>query len=221
LLSSVPIITKISPQKKSGRFNLFIDGKFAFGITEFTLLANNLKENKSLTQEEVDKLLTKEKQSYYMDRASGFLAVRPRSEKEIIDYLVKKIAQNEGVKFSEATHSPLVGKILKKLKKYDYINDVDFATWFSKSRLANNPKSIKLIKMELKRKGVVPEVLENLNFKKNQDSKSAIKVVEKKVQRWQKLSSLDYKKKFYAYLLSRGFDYDTVKEAFAFFEEKS
>jgi regulatory protein len=217
----VPIISKISPQKKSGRFNLFIDGKFAFGITEFTLLENNLKENKRLSLSEIDKLLTKEKQSLYMDRASRFLSVRPRSEKEIMDYLIKKIAQNEEVKFSEASQSPLVGKILKKLKKYDYINDSDFAKWFLKSRLANNPKSIKLIKLELKQKGISASVLESLNFKSNQDDKSAIKVVEKKVARWQKLPAMEYKKKFYAYLLSRGFDYDTVKDAFAFFAEKS
>lgn len=217
----MPIITKISPQKKSGRFNLFVDGKFAFGITEFTLLANNLKENKQLSQSDLDKLLTKEKQSYYLDRASSFLAVRPRSEKEVIDYLIKKIVKSEGVKYAEASQSPLVGRILKSLKKYDYINDSDFANWFLKSRLANNPKSIKLIKMELKQKGIKAEILKSLNFKSSQDNKSAIKVVEKKVPRWQKLPALEYKKKFYAYLLARGFDYDTVKEAFAFFGEKS
>ena len=221
MLPNVPIITKISPQKKSGRFNLFIDGKFAFGITEFTLLENNLKENKNLSQAEVDKLLTKEKQSLYMDRASHFLSIRPRSEKEVVDYLIKKIAQDEGVKFSEASQSPLVGRVLKTLKKYDYINDSDFANWFLKSRLSSNPKSIKLIKLELKQKGITAEVLDTLNFKSNQDNKSAIKVVEKKVARWQKLPHMEYKKKFYAYLLSRGFDYDTVKEAFAFFAEKS
>lgn len=219
-LPSVPIITRISPQKKSGRYNIFIDGKFAFGINEFTLVANNLKENKSLSQAEVDKLQTKEKQSLYLDRASRFLSVRPRSEKEVVDYLISKIAKDEEVKFSEAAQSPLVGKVLKTLKKYSYINDTDFAVWFLKSRLRTNPKSIKLIKYELKLKGINPEVLEALKPKEDQDYKSALKLVEKKIVTWQKLPIPEYKKKFYAYLLSRGFDFDTTKEAFAFFQEK-
>lgn len=216
----MPTISRISPQKRSGRYNLYIDGKFAFGINEFTLVSNNLKENKNLSEAEMDKLLTREKQSLYLDRASRFLSVRPRSEKEVVDYLVKKIAKDEGVKFAEASGSPLVGKVLKTLKKYNYINDPDFAKWFLKSRLRSNPKSVKLIKYELKRKGIVSEVLETLKPAQDQDYKSALKLVEKKIVRWQKLSKLEYKKKLYAFLLSRGFDYDTVKEAFAFFAKK-
>lgn len=216
----MPQITKITPQKNQQRFNVYIDGQFAFGVSKFTLLQKGLKEQKQVSQKVIDEVIKKEKTSKFMDLANNFLSVRPRSEKELKDYLTRKISQIEQVKFHEAAGSPIIERVVKTLKRYGYIDDKSFAKWFVKSRLNSNKKSVRLIKLELKRKGVPSQLIESLKFPASQDKKSAVSLVQKKVERWQKLKPLEYKKKFYAYLLSRGFEYDTINDAFAFYKEK-
>lgn len=216
----MPQVTQLSPQKKLKRFNLYLEGRYVFSVSEFTILKNNLKVGKNLTQEQVDLISSKEKSSGYLDLALRYLSVRPRSEKEIQVYLQKKIAEKEGIKFSELKDSPIIEKIVNKLRRYDYINDKNFAEWFAKSRLNSRHYSIKLIKYELQAKGIAKNILENLKFPKAGEKKNAIEAVEKKVKRWQSLSPIEFKKKFFQFLAYRGFDFETIGEAFAFYLKK-
>ncbi len=217
----MPQITAISPQKKkSGRFNLFLDGKFALGIEGETLLAVGLKIGKVLSEEEISKIIKKEQGTKLLDLATNFLSFRPRSEKEVRDYLVKKISVRENIKFSQARQSPLMEQVVAKLKKYKYLNDLDFAKWFMASRTSSRPKGLALIKLELKRKGIVQEIIDKISASSPNEQNLARRAVEKKVKRWQNLPVMEFKKKFYQYLASRGFDFDTIRETFAFFTKK-
>lgn len=216
----MPTVTRISPQKDKTRFNIFIDEQFAYGISVVNLVKYGFKIGSPVSPEVTKRILKEEVLAKYLDLSNRFLSVRPRSQKELEDYLSRKISLKEKVKFSEARQSPVVASVVKTLKKYGYINDKDFAHWYFNSRLKSNPKSIMLIKLELKRKGIGSDILESLKAQKNQDEKSAIKLIEKKQQRWQKLKPLEYKKKFYTYLYSRGFSYETINSAFAFFKQK-
>jgi len=215
----VPKITAISPQKKkSDRFNVFLDEKFAFGIEGETLLGHNLKVGKILSEEEISKIIKKEQGTKLLDLATNFLSYRPRSEKEVRDYLIKKISTRENIKFSEARESPLIDQVISKLKKYKYLDDLEFAKWHVAARTGLRPKGRTIIKLELKKKGISQEIIDQIPAV---DETILAKIaIEKKIPRWQNLPSLEYKKKFYQYLASRGFDYDTIKETFAFFSKK-
>ncbi len=215
----MPKITAISPQKKkSDRFNVFLDEKFAFGIEGETLLGHNLKVGKILSEEEISKIIKKEQGTKLLDLATNFLSYRPRSEKEVRDYLIKKISTRENIKFSEARESPLIDQVISKLKKYKYLDDLEFAKWHVAARTGLRPKGRTIIKLELKKKGISQEIIDQIPAV---DETILAKIaIEKKIPRWQNLPSLEYKKKFYQYLASRGFDYDTIKETFAFFSKK-
>ncbi len=217
----MPQVTEITPQKKQKRFNVFVDGKFAFGIGEYGLLANRIKVGQTLTEEQIKKIVSQDKFLKLFDLVSKFLAVRPRTEKEIRDYLSKKIAQKEAINFSQASQSPALESIILKLKKYNYINDVEFAKWFISSRLKTRPKSISFIKMELSKKGIKREHYEDLFQNSQDETQIAKKAIEKKIKRWENLPPVDFKKKFFNYLLTRGFSYETIAQTFAFFTKKS
>lgn len=217
----MPEITSIEPQKKkAGRFNIFLDGKFAFGVGEEAIIAGSLKEGKILSQDEIDRVLKKEEVVKLQDIAIRFLNFRPRSEKEIRDHLTRKIAQKESIKFSQAQDSPLIEPIISKLKKYKLINDLEFTKWFVESRIRSHPRSIRLIALELKRKGIDSALVESTLKKADNEKDLAIKAVSKKVKRWQKLPENEFKKKLYQFLLGRGFGFETIKETFAFLKEK-
>ena len=86
----MPQITKITKQKKRERFNVFLDDQFAFSLNNYTLLKNNLKVGKDIPQDQITNILAKEQRAQLTDLASRFLALRPRSEKEVKDYIAKK-----------------------------------------------------------------------------------------------------------------------------------
>lgn len=217
----MPQITSIKPQqKKKNRFNIFLEGKFAFATSDILILENNLSSGKKISQETIDKIILKDEISKLMDIATRFLSYRPRSEDEIKNYLTKKVAVRQNIKFAQAKESIEIEKVIKKLKKYKYINDNDFVKWYVSSRTRSSPRGKIALKYELRQKGIENELIEKSLDSLKDEKKIAIRSVSKKIKRWQKLSDLELKKKIYQYLGMRGFSFETIKETFAFFSKR-
>ena len=217
----MPQISAIEPQKRNkDRFNVFLDGHFAFGISASLLFENQLKVGKVLEEEEIVKILQKEELSKLTDQVLHFLSYRPRSEKEITDYLIKKIAAKENIKYHQAKNSPLVAQIIEKLKRYKYINDLEFAKWFISSRIKSKPKGVRLLKLELFKKGIDKNIAEIVLPKNLNQKELAKKAIEKKIKKWQKLPPLELKKKVYSYLAGRGFNWEIIQEIVAILIKK-
>src|SRR3989344_6604171 len=85
----------------------------------------------------------------FYNKALKFLSYRPRSEKEIRDKLKKKKASEE-----------TINKIILRLKENNFINDEEFVRWWIEQRTNFKPRSLRLIKMELKQKGVSNDLIE-------------------------------------------------------------
>lgn len=129
-----------------------------------------------------------------------FLSYRPRSEKEVRDKLVSK-----------KTPEDIIEKVIIKLKENKFLNDKDFTEWFVRSRLSSRPKSARVIKMELKQKGIDKDLIETQNF--GQDLESAKKLVLKKIEKYKSFEKKEIYNKLGAYLARRGYDWDTIKNA--------
>ncbi len=226
----MPLITAITEQKsnkrrassrKDRRYNIFLDEKYAFSISEENLLKYKFELGRALTEDEVEKTKKGEAQRRLTDQVMNFLSYRPRSEKEVRDYLIKAISKNEKVKWSEAKESPLTDLIIVKLKKYELINDKEFAKWWIDSRTRSKQKSRAVIMMELVRKGISKEKVELLLPKnKTSDLNLAIKIIDKKRKTLDKLSTQDSKKKIYSLLGARGFDFEIASDVFAIYTKK-
>lgn len=214
-------ITSIEPQKKkSNRFNIYLDDKFAFAIDETNLAESRLKVGQTLTNLQIEKFIGKNQLGKLLDSALRFLSYRPRSVKEVTDYLVKKIATGENIKFHQAEESPLIKKVIVKLKKYNYLNDQEFAKWLVSSRIRSSTRGPLYLKLELKTKGVDPDIVESILEGSVDELKLAKSALAKIAKKWHNLSPIDLKKKVYQYLASRGFSYETIKDAFANLTEK-
>ena len=217
----MPLISKIEQQKrKKDRYNIFLNDIYSFSVSEQTLLENSLKVGQNLTEEEISQISKKEELSRLMDLSLRFVGVRPRSEKEVKDYLAKKISTLNDIKFKEALRSPQIEITIKKLKKYKYLNDSEFSKWLIQSRRRSSPKGTRIIKMELKQKGIKPEIIQKV-LKKAINEKTLAKIaLSKKLIKWSNLKEFELKKKVYTFLLSRGFDYETIEELFATLPKK-
>lgn len=217
----MPQITAVTPQKKkTSRHNIFLDGHFAFGIEAESLIKHKLKVGQNLNQEEIKEIIKEDKLGNLVNKSLNFLSFRPRSQGEVEDYLAKKIAAAEEIKFLEAKASSLISEVIAKLKKYKYINDYDFAKWWFESRLKSNPKGPRLIEMELRKKNINKQIIKKvLNNFSNQKS-VALKSLQKKLPRLQKLPAVEFKKKVYMHLASRGFESEIIQETIAFLTKK-
>lgn len=135
-----------------------------------------------------------------LDKAYHFLSFRPRAEKEIRDFLKTKGATE---KISE--------KIINKLKKLDYLNDLEFTSWWVKQRSTFRPKGKLALKVELKQKGIADRIIENA-LAQIDELKLAEKAVQKKLKIYSKLSPQNFRQKIVTFLGYRGFSWSTIKK---------
>jgi regulatory protein len=150
-----------------------------------------------------------------LNRALRFLSFRPRSEKEIIDYLKKKSSfakASEGQARNEL--ESIINAVIKKLKEHKFLNDKEFVKWWIEQRTKIKPRSSRFIKFELKQKGINYELIdEGLSQSDETDFEKAKKLAEKRMPRY---SKIEEKRKIYEklfrFLSSKGFDYDTIKQ---------
>ena len=142
----------------------------------------------------------------YLNNTLRFLKFRDRSEKEIRDYLRQKKAAPE-----------IIEKIISYCKDYGFINDKKFAADWVRSRSTHRLKSKKIIKIELIKKGIDPEIIEKalslLQETENTDLNLAKKLVQLRINRYINAPRQEIYQKLGGFLSRRGFSWDTIKQA--------
>jgi hypothetical protein len=87
----MPTVTLLKPQKNGKRVNVHLDGAFAFGIDLDNLVLNHIKIGTELTDDEVKKIIRKAEFQKTLDKLLRFAMLRPRSEREVTEYLNTKV----------------------------------------------------------------------------------------------------------------------------------
>lgn len=140
-----------------------------------------------------------------LNNSLRFLSYRPRSEKEVRDYLKKKKASDLDLE-----------KIIKRLLDHKFIEDKEFVKWFIEQRTKVKPKSLQFIKYELKQKGIsnelFEEVLESADFEIESDLDKALNLAKKRINRLQNEDPKKRYEKMVRFLASKGFNYDIIKK---------
>ena len=152
----------------------------------------------------------------YYTLAVVYLTRRPRSEKELREYLQKK-----ALRFppdSEYVLTPeLLNSVIEKLKSQKFQSDYDFALWWKQQRNRFRLKSDSVIKMELKQKGIEREIIEQVFLKEEEevvtDKEKARQLVEKRFEKVKLLSKHEQYEKLGGYLARRGFSWDVIRRA--------
>jgi regulatory protein len=130
--------------------------------------------------------------------------------KEVRDNLKKKKAPGE-----------IIEKIIATLIEQKFLNDRTFAQWWVEQRLRFNPKSLRVIKLELRQKGIDPEIIEAVTQNPltitdealPSERETAKKLVEKKIGKYKDLPRVEMYQKLGAFLARRGYDWETIKRA--------
>jgi len=207
-------ITLVESQKNNPRrFNIYLDGQFAFGADEDTIVDFRLVAGKEISKEILDKLLKEVEVGKLMERMYGLFNVRLRSEREVRNYL-KQLSFKRKLKEREEISEIVVENLIEKLKRKGLINDAEFALKWTESRRRSKRKGINVIKQELFQKGISRDIIEEIISNKDIESeeKLAEEALQKRMKRLETLSSVEFKKKATEFLIRRGFEFSLVKD---------
>jgi regulatory protein len=205
----MPYVTAIKPQKNKNRVNVYLDGKFAFGIDLDNLVKFKIKEGNFIEDSEIEKIIGASESQKIWEKLLRFASLRPRSQKEIEDWLKRKKIVNS-----------LKKRYLLKLKKLDFVDDLKFAEFWVEQRLSFRPKPKSVLKQELKLKGIKDEVINQVLSSFDLDEVSqAKKILEKAKSRWQNLEEREFKIKAGNFLLRKGYSFRIIKEVLSLFDE--
>lgn len=139
------------------------------------------------------------------NKSLRYLSFRPRSIFEINSYLKK----------NKATLSQ-IDNIITKLKSLNIVNDQEYARKWLDDRVNFHPRSCWIIDLELKQKGISPELITNLYIeedRREKDLKMVKNIVLKLSAKNTDHSNLKFRIKLTSLLKSKGFSWDIIKSA--------
>ena len=188
------IITDIKPQiKDKKRVSIFLDGNYFCGLDLITVCKNRLKIGQKISENDLIEIQKEGEFQKAFDYSLNYISKSVKTEKQVKDKLILKGYLQE-----------IIDGVIEKLKGYNFIDDNDYCKKYINTY--KDKKGLKLIKLELLKKGVDKGVInENLALE-NSQIEQAISLAKKYV----KNKVLDKKNfaKCYNYLLSKGFTYD-------------
>ena len=217
----MPTITSIEPQKnpsaslragknlpsrkasaRRGRVNIYLDGKFGFGLDLENFVKLGLKIDKELTEAEIEKIIKEGEFQKVYDKILLFGSLRPRSEREYYGWLRKhQVPKN------------LYDELFNRLKGLDFLNDKKFAVWWIDQRIQFRSKSKRELIQELRLKGISKDAIEEVLSETQPDEVvMARKLIAKKNYMWEKVSDSVARRKRAEFLLRRGFGWDIIKQ---------
>lgn len=208
-------VTSLSSQVRNpDRVNVSIDGKYRFSLDVSQITDLNVRVGRELGNDEVAELEIESQFGKLYARALEYCLMRPHSVREVRDYLRRKTIatryKNRSGELRERLgYSPaLVPRVLEKLQHKHYVDDEQFARWWFENRNVGKGTSLRKLKVELRSKGVEPDIVERMIAENLRDDATELqKLISKKRSRYaddQKLAQ---------YLLRQGFRYDDIRLA--------
>jgi regulatory protein len=199
-------ITKITAQKKAGRYNIYLNGKFAFPVSEEVLVKYRLLKGSELGDQQVAKIKEADHQSRVYSRALDYLSYQPRTAAE----MEKKLTELEATPEQIST-------VIERLKGERLIDDWQYAKSYVRTMVNTSLKGPRVISQKLHRKGVSPLDIEAglTEFSLEQQKTNARKLANKLYRRYHRQAARQRHQKVEQALVVQGYDFDLAKQVAA------
>ena len=200
-------VTAIRPAVKNDhRANIFLNSKFAFSLDIAQLAELKLKVGQILDEAQLAELKRASNFGKLYQRTLEWVLARPRSVRETYDYLRRK-------KFQKPEYGIIdtdIDLVITRLSDKGYLNDQKFTEYYVENRQQNKGISIKKLRLELIKKGIKSELIEQTLMQASRDDEKEIqKVIAKK----RRLKTYQNDAKLIQYLVRQGFSYELAKNS--------
>ncbi|CAK1226963.1 RecX family transcriptional regulator [Fructobacillus tropaeoli] len=196
-------ITKIATQKRDGRYNIELDGHFAFGLSENVLAKFGLLKGRQLDDAMIEELKQAEKVDQGLKIALNYLGPALRTVRQVKDRLKQKKVE-EGV----------IDQVINHLRQQGLLDDAVYAKHYVATKQVFNPKGPRGIAQDLKQAGVQEEIIETaiLGFAEEDQVLVATKMAEKLARTHRRDSTVIRQQKVAQALVQKGFSYDLASQ---------
>ena len=207
--------------KNPNRVNVFIDGKYSFSLDVSQVVDYGVKVGRILNETELVKLKKASEFGKLYQRTLEWVLMRPRSERETKDYLMRKLRQSSSGRSSRLSSqgslsSPrsncgcpsedcteFLNEIIARLISKGYLDDYKFAEFWVQNRFVKKGVSRKRLSMELMKKGISREIIDEVLNERN-DEEEILKIIAKKRAKYDD-------EKLISYLQRQGFSYQLAQ----------
>lgn len=209
----MPLITKISEQKRRrNRRNIYLDGRFAFGLNVNVVAKFRLRVGLELTPQQLQQIERGAVWQETFDAAMKFLERRMHSRRELFQKLTRK-QMSEGGEIPEPLVR-IVVEVLDQLTRLGYVNDERFAKTKALSAAEHKRQGRRRVFVDLMRSGVKQDLADRvLNdvYEEIDSTSIARELAQRQAPRLRKLDPIVARRRLTGTLLRRGFDYDSIR----------
>ncbi len=199
-------ITGIEPQvKDKTRCNVYVDGRFYCGIKLEVAIKYHLKAGMRIEKEQLDRIQLETEKSQALDRAMTHLSAAMKTRKQISDFLAKK-----------GYTQPVIEYVLERLTYYGFVDDFAFCRSYVQSVKGKGKRALE---NDLIKRGADKEAIEAALSETEEDVSEAAELLDK----YMRGKTFDKQTlyKGFKYLLSKGYGYETAKQALQKFGDTS
>ena len=208
--------------KNENRVNVYVDGKYSFSLDIAQLVDFKIKVGQEISESDLKEFKQASEFGKLYQRTLEWVLTRPHSIRETKDYLYRKIRNSSSVALRAARpslttseeHSDFPNKeamsgfsdaIIERLIQKGYLDDLKFAEYYVENRFVKKGISKKRLQMELMKKGVSREIIEQvLEVSSRNDEEEIMKMIAKKRNKYDD-------EKLIQYLCRQGFHFETVR----------
>lgn len=181
-------------QRRRDRVNIFVDGEYAFSLQ--SILAAELHRGQELSEEDIEVLRQRDSVEVAYEGALVYLSFRPRSVREMQQYLRKKGLNDQAADM-----------VLARLQRVGLVGDGSFAQFWVENREGSRPRGRRALRAELRQKGIAADVIEAAVAHVDEEA-SAIKAASRMASRLARLGEQTFRRRLLGYLQRRGFSYE-------------
>lgn len=202
----MPKISKVSAQKRAGRYNIFLDGRYAFSASENTVAKYVLLPGKELSDQQVEDIKQSDAVSRAEDLAARYLSYQPRSVFEVESYLLKKGLEPDAANAA-----------VSQLANLGYLDDEKYASLVVQDSIHVGNNGPAKLRLKLKQKGVPDEAIEAALAETKDDdwSDMASRILRPLASQKGRISQRQLENKARQRLYSHGFSGDLAAELLA------
>jgi len=189
--------------RKTNQVNVYINNSYTFSLERGVVDKIGLRVGQELSDDQIQEIKEIDLVEKGIKAAFQYLSYRLRSEKEIRQRLSKR------------GFDSVIEKIVKRLQGQGLVDDFAFARFWKDSRVSFKPRSRRLLRQELRQKGITEEVITEV-VNDMDDNASAIAAGRKRVRLLANSDYAEFRHRLAIYLRWRGFSYDTINSTVAF-----
>lgn len=194
-------ITKIEAQKRRGRYNIYLDGQYAFPVSEAVLVQFRLAKGMLLSDQQQTQIGAADQASQAYQLALNYLSHQLRTEFEIRHYLKE-----------HDIPLPVRHSVVKRLQELHLLDDQNYADSYVRTAKLTTDKGPIVIRQKLKQKGVADLQIEAALAQYTQAEliENGVKVAQKLAQHYHRQSFQQHQQKVKTGLRQKGFNGDLI-----------